>query len=336
MVEKIINCIHQQKMLVNHKKLIIFSLLILSLTSCTKSIYKETFVISGTYLKVTSPYREAAKIVYQEFKRLDNIFNSYNPDSEISQLNRMYNAPVKVSPELIAVIKLAKDVYNLTDGYFDISKGRLYQFWKELIQKEKIDVSPSPSEIEKLNNLGGMDNVLIDEDNQTVTITKEGLKLDVFGIAKGFMVDKAVEKLKANGIDSAIIDAGGDLYCLGKTKNRYWRVGIRDPLKKGEIIHSLNLFNEAVATSGSYEQFFDYKGRRFSHLINPFTGYPQETNILSVSVVANNVTTADSLATAFFIMGIQGIKKFLSQHLTTLKIFVVTKDGEKERLYIFQ
>lgn len=324
-------------MLITPKKLIIFSSLFMFAGACTnKSVYKETFVISGTYLKVTSPYPEAGKIVYQEFKRLNNIFNSYNPDSEISSLTRVYNHPVKVSKELLTLLKLAKDAYNLTGGYFDISKGKLYQFWKELIRRGKIETFPSSQKIEKLKNSGGMDNIVIDEANQTVTITKEGLKLDVAGIAKGFMVDKAVEKLKSKGIDSAIIDAGGDLYCLGKSKDGYWKVGIRDPLKKGGIIYSLKLFNQAIATSGSYEQFFDYRGKRFSHLINPFTGYPQQTNILSVSVVAKNVTTADSLATAFFIMGIEGIKKFLSQNLSNLKIFVVSKDEKGERFYIFQ
>ncbi|MCD6583588.1 MAG: FAD:protein FMN transferase [Candidatus Omnitrophica bacterium] len=317
-------------------KKILFILLLPLLLDCAQPrLYRDKFVISSTFLEVISPYPDAAKIVYKEFKRLDKIFNLYAPYSELYSLNRSYNKPVKVSRELIEVINLAKQVYQLTGGYFDVSRGALYKFWKDLINNKKKDFFPSPQVIEELKKIGGMDYILLDKERGAITIKKRGLIIDLGGIAKGYMVDRAVEKLKEANIDSALINAGGDIYCLGKKEGKFWEVGIGDPLRKGEWIYSLKLYNQAIATSGNYEQFFPYKGQTYSHLINPFSGFPQRGDVLSVSVVAKNATTADSLATAFFIMGIDKLKEFLSQNLSTLKIFVITKDEEGEHLYIF-
>jgi thiamine biosynthesis lipoprotein len=317
-------------------KKIVFLFLFFSFISCSPALYKDTFVVSGTYLKITSPYKEAAKIVYQEFRRLDKILNPYKPASEIAKLNKTYNEPIKVSSELMEVIKLAQDVYNLTGGFFDVSRGALYNFWKDLIREGRIRNFPSQEDIDKIKDLGGMDSILINEEERTVTIKKRGLLIDLCGIAKGFMVDKSVQRLRKEGIDSAIIDAGGDIYCLGKNRDKPWLVGVRDPLNKKEVIYPFLLSEEAVATSGGYEQYIEYQGKKFSHIINPFTGYPLDTNILSVSVVAKNTTTADSLATAFFIMGLEGIRDFLSQNLSTLKIVVVTKEPKGIKIHVFE
>ena len=296
---------------------------------------KNAFVVSGTYLEVISSSPEAAKIVYNEFKRLDKIFNLYDPGSELYKLNTTFDQPVRVSPELIEVVKLAKDVYELTEGYFDVSKGTLYELWKSLINKRKLKHFPSQEQIDKIKDSGGMEYILIDGDKRMITIKKKGLKIDLSGIAKGFMVDKAVMKLREKGIESALINAGGDLYCLGKKSFRSWKLGIRDPVNKGEIIYPLELSNQGVATSGSYEQFFVYKDKRYSHLIDPFTGLPGETGILSVSVIADNVTIADSLSTAFFIMGIKEINKFFARNKSGLEVFVITGDEKKQEIYVF-
>lgn len=315
-------------------KKIIF-LFIFFFISCTKSVYKDKFVISGTYLEVISPYKEAAETVYKEFKRLDKIFNLYDPDSEINKLNSTYNKPFKCSKELMEVILLAKEVYNLTDGAFDISFGTPYEFWKNLIKKGKINRFPSQEEIGRIKELGGMQYLEIDKEKGTITIKKEGLKIDLGAIAKGYMVDKAVLKLKEKRINSALINAGGDIYCLGKNKDKFWKVGIRDPKRRG-IIEAQTLFDEAIATSGNYEQFFEFKGKRYSHLIDPRTGFAVDNNVLSVSVITKNCTSADALSTAFFVLGLEGIKKILSQHPSTMRIFVITEEKDRENIYIFK
>ena len=316
------------------KRIALFLVLVLFL-SCARHPYKKTFIISGTYLTVTSPDKRAAGIVYSEFKRLNKIFNIYDKNSEVSRLNSTYNCPFRVSDEMIELISLSKKLYNMTGGYFDVSKGRDYNLWKDIIAgKEKIKTISS-SEVSDLTKEGGMEYIRVNRKDKTIIITKKGLLLDFSAIAKGYMVDKAAMRLKKAGIESALINAGGDIYCLGKDNQKPWRVGIREPSLKGGIIDTVLLFNEAIATSGDYEQFVEYKGRRYSHIINPKTGYPANNGIVSVTVITKNCTSADGLATAFFAMGLDNIKYFLSKAPYTIKIFVVVKTGGKEKVYVF-
>jgi len=314
----------------------LFLICALFLSSCTKPLYKNQFIISGTYLEVISPYKEAAAICYQEFKRLDRIFNYYDSASEISQLNQTYNEPFVASAELIEALQLSKQIYQESRGAFDISCGALYSFWKDLTRKEKIEEFPSPQTVNELKSLCGMDNIEINAQQNRVTIKKKGLKIDLAGIAKGYIVDKAVAKLKEAGLNSALINAGGDIYCLGKNSDRAWKVGIKNPKYPQSIVESENLINEAIVTSGSYEQFFVYKDERYSHLIDSRTGYPVKTDIVSVSVVSKSCAIADSLATSFFIMGIDGINKFLPRSPYKIKVFVVRFEGDQEKLDILQ
>ncbi len=317
------------------KKIRIFIFLFI-FSCCDRVPYQKTFIISGTYLTVTSYEKQAISVAYDEFKRLDKIFNIYDPSSEVSCLNKSYNEPLLVSSEMIELLLLSRQVYDLTEGNFDISQGRVYNFWKKLKEGKKLKKFPSLEEIQTLVKKGGMEFIEINPTTHTVTIKKKGLKLDFSGIAKGFMVDKAVMRLKKEGIKNVLINAGGDIYCLGKNKDSFWEVGIRDPASKEGIIEVLSLFNEAVATSGSYEQFFIYNGKRYSHIINPKTGFPVTNDVLSVTVIAKNCTIADSLATAFFVMGLRGIEKFLKQTPSTMRIFVITKTSQGKKIHVFQ
>lgn len=307
---------------------------VLFLYSCERPLHKNTFVIAGTYVEVISPDPRAAGIVHQEFKRLDKVFNSYDPDSEISRLNNTYNVPFKVSGDIIRALELSREVEVLTKGAFDVSYGVLYGFWKDLIKRGNIQSLPKAKQIKQLKKLCGSKYIEINSKKSTVLIRKKGLKIDLGGIAKGYIVDKAVSKLKENGINSALINAGGDIYCLGKNKGRPWTLGLRDPEDAAAIIKKEDLVDLAIATSGDYEQFFEYEGRRFSHLIDPRRGYPVESNIVSVSVIGENCVIADSLATAFFIMGSEAAKDFLSEGYYAVTVFVVTKDKDGKHIEV--
>jgi len=305
------------------------------LSSCSIPVHKNTFVVSGTYLEVISSDKPAAGIVYKEFQRLNKIFNLYDPDSEISRLNNTYNIPMKVSDEMIEILGLSRQLTSLTGGAFDVSYGVLYDFWKKLI-KEGVQQFPDKQKINKLAEKCGMDYLKIDKKNKTVLISKQGLKVDLNAIAKGYMVDKAVLKLKEQGVENAMINAGGDIYCLGTNRGKTWNIGVRDPQKLSGIIENQQLLNESVSTSGNYEQFFDYQDKRYSHLINPLTGYPVDNSLLSVSVISKNCTTTDSLATAFSVMGLEGIRKFLAKNISTMRVFAVCNEGQGERVYVFE
>jgi thiamine biosynthesis lipoprotein len=318
-----------------------FSLLgVFILASCAKPLQKDTFIITGTYLQVISPDKAAAKIVHEEFKRLNGIFNFYDPQSELSKLNNTYNKPFKASQELIELLKMASQVNQISVGAFDPSYGALYSFWKDLIKKGEVKELPSAEKIDELKKLGGMQNIEINDKENIVIIKKEGLKIDLSAIAEGYIIDKAVMKLKANKIKSAIINAGGDIYCLGTNRNKPWVIGVKDPVEMQGLIENEMLISEAIATSGNYEQFFELQAtgrakKRYSHIIDPHTGYPVENNVLSVSVITKNCTTADSLSTAFFIMGLEGVKSFLAKNPSTMRIFVVTADGKGKHIHKF-
>jgi thiamine biosynthesis lipoprotein len=303
--------------------------------SCAKPLYKDTFIVEGTYLEVTSPYKEASLIAYGEAKRLQEIFNFYDSQSELSRLNNTYHVPFLLSEELLELLKLSKNIIELTNGAFDPSYGRLYSFWKDLIKKGHIEEFPSPEEVAKLKEIGGMQYIEIDERKKTILIKKEGLKIDLGGIATGYIIDKIVGKLKEKGIDSALINIGGDIYCLGKNNGKPWKVGVRSP-EKGGILETKTLVDEAITTSGNYEQFFEFSGKRYSHLIDPRSGYPVESGIVSVSVIAKDCTTADSLATGFFVMGLGEIKEFMARNPSKAKVFVVRETNKKEQVYEFK
>jgi thiamine biosynthesis lipoprotein len=314
---------------------IILSVFCLSLISCARErVYKDQFIIAGTYLEVISPYHEASTIVYKEFERLRGLFDVYDGTSELYQLNSVYNRPVKVSKELIEILITCRQVHSITNGAFDVSCGAVYDFWKDFIKKEKHGVLPNGEVIDQIKSLSGMEYIEIKPEENTVIIHKEGLKIDLGGIAKGYMIDKAIERLKDKGIDSALINAGGDLYCLGENERTLWRVGIRDPLYLDKVIKKQDLLNEAIATSGNYEQFFEIGDERFSHIIDPRTGFPARGNIVSVSVVNKSCTIADSLATAFYVMGVKAVKQFLQRQQLKMQVFIVILDEEGEHLYM--
>ncbi|MFO8053411.1 MAG: FAD:protein FMN transferase [Candidatus Omnitrophota bacterium] len=304
------------------KKAII--LLFLFFASCTPSLNKDKFVVSGTYLEVQSLDKRAAKVVYQEFRRLDSIFNSYKESSESYKLNKSPNKAFKASNELIEVIKAAKKYYQLSQGTFDITKAKLYNFWKKWGKESQDNKFPKAVKIETLKSFGNINDLEIDQVNKTIKLKNKDTALDLSGIAKGYMVDKAVEKLKESGIKDALINAGGEIYCLGKNKGRPWQVGIRGP--RGAIVKKIGISDAAVATSGNYQQVYKQDGKVYSHIINPQTGYPVVNNFLGITVVAKNCMKADILATVFFIKGKSFTKKVVKKE-PSLEVYFVTEKG---------
>ena len=150
------------------------------------------------------------------------------------------------------------------------------------------------------------------------------------------MVDKASLKIKEAGIDSALVNAGGEVYCLGDNDGFPWSVGVKDPEELSGVLETQGLIDEAIATSGDYEQFFEFEGKRYSHIIDPVTGFPVQNNIISVSVISKNCITADGIATSFFVMGVDKIKEFLTNNPSTMRIFVLVLKNGKKNIHFFK
>ncbi|MDD5669779.1 MAG: FAD:protein FMN transferase [Candidatus Omnitrophica bacterium] len=260
-------------------------------------VYKETRVMMGTYVDVASPSPEAIPIAFGEIKRIDNLLSSYQPSSEVSILNR--TGSLKVSPDMMFVINKSKEFWEVTDGAFDPTVGMLVDLWGFRTGSFRF---PQDEEIKKILTYVGMNKVIINESEQTISFSVPGMRIELAAIAKGYAVDCAVRKLKKLGIKDCLINAGGEVYCLGTKLGKKWKVAIQNPHSKG-FSDYIDLRNKAVATSGNYEQFFYKNNKRYSHIFNPSTGYPAEPSFSSVTVVAPDCMTADALATSIFVLG---------------------------------
>ncbi len=262
-----------------------------------KPLYQETRVLMGTFVKVTSNSASAAGIAFKEMQRVADLLSKYKSDSEISVLNR--TGKLKASPETYYIIKKAEEFWRLSGGAFDITVGPLMDLWGFTDKKYRI---PQKEEIQKTLARIGFDKIIFHEADNVIEFKISGMRLDLGAIAKGYAVDCAVKKLKEKGITSCLINAGGQIYCLGDNYGRPWKVAIRNPRGKG-VFRYLELSNKAVATSGDYEQFFVSAAKRYAHIIDPKTGYPVESGLISVTIVADSGLDCDALSTAVFVLG---------------------------------
>ncbi|MDP2905407.1 MAG: FAD:protein FMN transferase, partial [Candidatus Omnitrophota bacterium] len=154
---------------------------------------------------------------------------------------------------------------------------------------------------------------VLNESDSTVEFSTPGLKIDLGGVAKGYAVDRAIEKIKQAGIDNCLINAGGEVYCLGNNRGRPWKVAIKNPRGSG-VKGFLELKDQAVATSGDYEQFFIAQNKRYAHILDPRTGYPAQKAVEAVTVTADSGLTADVLATAICVLGAEKARELIKKY----------------------
>jgi len=292
------------------KKAILFVFLfsVFLLTGCQeRPLYRELRILMGTFVEVVSPERDAANIAFEEIKRVEGMLSKYRSESEVSRLNRA--GKLNVSPEVVYIMKKAREFWQASGGAFDVSIGPLLDIWGFTDKQFRL---PKNAEIEAAMRLVGFDKITIDEAAATVWFRASGMRIDLGAIAKGYAVDCAVRRLREKGVKSCVINAGGDIYCLGDRFGKSWTVAVRDPYSKGNVEH-LKLKDNAVATSGDYEQFFLVGDKRYSHIFDPRTGYPADTGIASVTVIAPDCLTADALATAIIVLGQKDADKLVQK-----------------------
>jgi thiamine biosynthesis lipoprotein len=258
----------------------------------------------GTIVEISStpPDREAVLAAFEAIDQVDRLMSIYKSTSEVSILNSQGKA--SISPQTREVIEAAIRFSQITNGAFDITVKPLVDLWKEAAAQNQI---PSQQDIaELLQLIGGR--ILLKEG--VARFVEEGMGIDLGGIAKGYAVDRAIGVLIERGISRALVNAGGDLYALGR-----WTVGIQHPQEEAKIYGRLTAKDEAVATSGSYWLYSIIQGRKFSHIIDPRTGIPVQDTPISVTIIAADATTADALATGVFVLGPkEGIKLINKLH----------------------
>lgn len=236
-----------------------------------------------------------------EITRIEKMISSWDEESETYQINKNAGIkPVKVSLELYMLIERCKQISELTDGAFDISYASMDKIWKF---DGSMDKMPDAQTIKKSVERVGFKKIILDKKNQTVFLKEKGMKISFGAIGKGYVAEKAKEFLIYRQVVGGVIDAAGDLTTWGTNlTGKKWIVGIANPLEKDKIVSWLPIVESSIATSGNYEKYVTFKGKRYSHIIDPRTGYPS-TGIKQVSILSKNAEVCDALATAVFIMG---------------------------------
>ncbi|MFO7897775.1 MAG: FAD:protein FMN transferase [Planctomycetota bacterium] len=273
-------------------------------------LYRQTFPAMlgpvGVDIQVvadsTARADRAAGAAAAAISQVNNLLSAHLATSEIARINRHSGGTVHASGQTVEVLRRAVEISELTGGAFDVTVGPLIRIWKPAIDDGKL---PDPAHVARARRLVGYEKLALGENS--VTLTEEGMAVDLGGIAKGYAVDQAVEALRLNGIRNALVDAGGDGYALGtKPDGSPWGVAVQHPRAEGRepLPVLLLLSDKAYATSGDYarSQYTEIDGERYAHIIDPRTGRPAR-KAASVTVVAPDCTTADALATAISVMG---------------------------------
>jgi thiamine biosynthesis lipoprotein len=278
-----------------------------NITADTGKVHKKITRLMGSRFEIsaisddeTSAWQGIEEAI-QEIIRIEKLISSWNASSQTSEIN--CNAgiqPVRVSRELFDLIFRCKKVSELTNGAFDISFAAVDHIWKfdRLVQQLPAAEVVATS-VSKVNYL----NIILDKDKSTVFLKEHGMKIGFGAIGKGYAANKAKEVMRKSGILSGVVNAGGDLSAWGKQEDGSQRkIGIADPKNNSQIFAWLAIGDMAVVTSGDYEKYFISDGIRYSHIINPKTGYPV-TGIKSVTIVCPDAELADALATGVFVLG---------------------------------
>lgn len=289
------------------KKLLLIALVFCCNIALGQQNYLRTLKLMGSRFDITVVANDSVTAngyisdAVAEITRIEKLISSWDKNSQTSEINRNAGIkPVKVAPELYALIKRAIGISKLTDGAFDISYASMDRIWKF---DGSMTVMPSEEEIKSSVAKVGFQNIVLNDEQRSVFLKLPGMKIGFGAIGKGYAADMAKKLLMDKGVVAGIINASGDMNTWGKQPNgNDWKVAITNPLDKNKVFALLPITNGAVVTSGNYEKYVNFNGKRYSHIIDPRSGYPS-SGIISVTVFAPKAELADALATSVFVMG---------------------------------
>lgn len=297
-------------------------LFLLVVPACINNTVKtnETKVLMDTFVEIKTEGRSKVDLapVWNEADRLIKLFNYYDKDSEVARIN--LNAglkPVEISTETIEVFTKAIKYSELSGGLFDITINPLITLWSKAA-KEK--VLPSNTRINETLSYVNYKDIKITKNS--IMLQKKGMSVNLGGIAKGYIVDKMIEKLKQLGAEKGMVNAGGDLSAFG---DKNWKVAVQHPRNLKEVFASLYTNNRSIVTSGDYERYFELDGKRYHHILDPKTGYPGDKAV-SVTIISDKATDSVVIAKVLFLMGKEQGMEFMNSMSPTDYIFV-DKEG---------
>lgn len=295
----------------------------------------------GTYYSITvwgeystDQLNQAKDRIDQRLDELNAIFSTYDQTSEISKINQQTPAiAMSTSESLAYVFKLATEISQASNGAFDPTVGPLVNLWGFGVNKDREE----PPEVDQINlakgKVGLNQFVVSAEPTFTLIKSNKEVALDLSAIAKGYAVDELSKLLTDLGFGSHLVDIGGEVKGVGRKGDKPWRVGIEDPkAKPGEPKRLVVLTDMAIATSGDYRNYFEHKGKRYSHVIDPRTGYPVENGVVSASVMAPRCDYADGWATALMVMSEQERNAVIEQLKLSVYLIIAKPDGSFEEV----
>lgn len=292
---------------------------------------KRTTLLMGSRWQISIVAADSASAeqnidtVIAEVSRIENLISDWKPESQVSQVNQNAGLrPVKVDPEVFELTARALQLSRITDGAFDISFAAMDQIWKF---DGSMTEMPSPELIRKSVEKVGYQNIVLDSANSTLFLKLKGMKIGFGSVGKGYAADKGRELMLKKGIKAGIVNGSGDMSTWGKQPNgKPWSIGITNPINHNKLIATVSLQEGSVVTSGSYEKFVSFNGKRYAHIINPATGYPA-SGLSSVTIFGPSAEAANGFSTSMMVLGkdaaLRFIKKFPEYHY-----ILITDEGQ--------
>jgi len=290
----------------------------------------DTLVSISTYGTDTDFLQQATVKAFKEIRRIADLTDRFpSPgttaymQSDVVKINeRAGISPVLVEEDVIKMLQLAQDYYLLTNGEFDVTIGALVDLWGFGRETQKI---PTAGELQKTLALVDSNKLILEQQANTAFLAEKGMTLDLGAIAKGYAVEKAAQVLIEEGVEKALINAGGNIRVIGeKDKNNAWKIGIQNPRDPSNLIGVLSINNEAAVTSGDYNRIIEIEGKNYHHLLSARTGYPARNN-MSVTVVTPDAGQADLLSTSLFLLEPEQALEVVSK-ISNVEVVIITTD----------
>lgn len=284
----------------------------------------DTYMTLKAYGKNRDEALDAAKM---EIERLDDLWSVGNSDSEVSALNK--EKQITASDETIELIECAQKISDATNGAFDITIYPLMDLWGFTTQKYQVPEDAAIAKILK-NNIG-MDKVVVEDDSNTVTLLDDA-QIDLGGIAKGFASQSVAQIFEEYQVSHGIISLGGNVQAIGtKPDGSRWKVGIESPDDNFDMVGTYEAKDEAVITSGGYERYFEKDGKTYHHILDPKTGKPADSDLISVTIVSKSGMKADCLSTTLFVLGKEDAIRYWKGQKDDFDFILVDED---DRIYV--
>ena len=299
------------------KYLLLAILSMISITGYSQILQKRTVKLMGNRFDISIVAKDSASAqlnidkVIAEVSRIENLISDWIPETQISQVNQNAGIkPIKVDKEVFELTKRALHLSKITNGAFDISFAAMDRIWKF---DGSMTQMPTPQAIKKSVAKVGYKNIILNKKNSTIYLRKKGMKIGFGALGEGYAADKCRDMMLAEGIEAGIVNASGDMSTWGKQPDGSdWNIGITDPSDRSELFAVVPLQQSAVVTSGSYEKFVIFEAKRYSHIINPATGYPA-SGLSSVTIFGPSAEIANGFSTSIMVLGKDAGLKFLDQ-----------------------